>query len=210
MSRVVARFAASLLLASLGAASASAQTMLSLQAGGIRSTLVGGAARNTDARIGLHGAVSFTIPFPARLGFRTGAALVQRGATVDSGSPGGGRIEIAMDYVQIPLLLAFNTASQRSLSAHALGGITPGFRVACSYAIPGFPTSDVCGEPVYVRGTYFEWLAGAGLTWRHERGAATLDFVLQQGMSSIYDDGADAKTRAFTLLAGVEFPLHRS
>lgn len=208
MGKVVRAVGVSLVLVITAAAGASAQAMVGLQGGIIHSTLTGGQLGDVGADLGIHGQLSVTLPFQTGpLGLRAALAFAQRGATY---RPGGVSAETraSMDYLQLPLLLTLNTAAEGQVSLHAFGGIAPSVMVSCQY-VSGTFTSDTCDEGVYIRGTYFEWLAGAGVTVRRGATAIVVDTFFNQGMSSIFDSGGSIKTRAITLIAGVEIPLRR-
>lgn len=210
MARTMVSVAAACALTVAPVARAHAQVTASLQAGVIHSTLVGRQVSNADPHTGLYAGGSLTAPLRSGFGLRVGAALVQRGAEFDLASPPGygppTRTDMSLDLLQLQLVLTYATLQDRRVSPHVFGGITPSFRVACDYFVTGFYLGS-CDEGIDLRGTYFEALAGAGVTVGYGRGAITLDVTFQQGMSSIYDGGLGVKTRAVTLTAGAEFPL---
>ena len=191
---------------------ASAQAMVSLQGGVIRSTLFGSHVSGVDAHVGLYAGGSLTVPLRSGVGLRLGASLVQRGAEFDLVSPPGAgsaeRADMSLDLVQLQLFLTYSVLAAGRVSPHVFGGVTPSFRVACDYVVTGFYLGS-CEEGTDLRTTYFEALGGAGVTVRYGRGAVTLDLTFQQGMSSLYEAGLGVKTRAMTFTAGAEFPLRR-
>jgi hypothetical protein len=210
MSSMVGSVATALLATLASASGVHAQVTASLQGGAIHSTLVGSEVSGVDAHLGLYAGGALSVPLRSGVGLRLGAALIQRGAEFDLASPPGfgsaTRVDMSLDLVQLQLLITYGTLTDRRVSPHVFGGVTPSFRVACDYSA-GQSYSGSCDEGAYLRGTYFEALAGGGVTARRGRGAVTLDFTFQQGMSSIYDAGLGVRTRAFTVMAGAEFPL---
>jgi hypothetical protein len=184
----------------------SGQSTMSVQGGVIHSALTNSA--DGEADLGIHGQVTLTRPFTTGpLGLRVATAFTQRGATFRVGGVTS-RGRASMNYLQLPLLLTLNAGSQSPVAVHGFGGVSPSFMVNCHYEFPGYISSDTCDEGVYIKRTYVEWLVGAGITVRSGNRAIVLDALFNQGLSAIYESGGRVKTRAITLLAGVELALH--
>jgi len=203
----VVRVVVTVLLLGSSAASAAAQTTVLLQGGIIHSTLSGSQASEVEADLGIHGQLSLTLPWTAGpLALRVGTAFTQRGATFRQGGLAA-KVQASLDYLQVPVAVTMNTAAEGQISLHAFGGLSPSVMVTCQYEIPGsLALLDPCEDSM--RGIYFEWLAGAGLTLRRGGTAIVLDALFNQGLSSIYKSYGGVKTRAIAFIAGVELPLN--
>jgi hypothetical protein len=210
MARTVVSVAMAVAATLVLATGADAQVTASLQGGIIHSTLVGSDASNVNAHTGLYAGGSVTAPLRAGFALRVGAALIQRGAEFDlagtSGSGAARSTNLSLDLLQLQLLGVYGILTDRRVSPHVFGGVTPSFRVACDYSVTGVYQGS-CDEGVRLRGTDFEAMGGAGVTVGYGRGAVALDVTFQQGLSSIYRGDLGVKTRAITFTAGAEFPL---
>ena len=185
------------------------QTTLSLQAGAILATLGGSDAESPDSRIGLRVGASALLPLRTNLDLQLGAAYAAKGATEKEL---GVDIELALDYLEIPLLLRFTPSVAGTLSPHFTFGPALAFRVGCNAAIraEGFEVSADCDDDEYdeeVKTIDLGVVAGAGLDFATSGSlTVSLDVLYNLGLSSI-SESDDVKNRAFSILAGIAIPI---
>ena len=199
-----------LLLVSCAPADAQAQITGAFRAGASIATLGGSAGGDTGLRTGLSVGGAVTFPLAANLGVQLGAGYVQKGAkeTID-----GVEVTLALDYVEIPLLLSVALPLEGSISPHFLVGPVASAKAKCQLrgAVGGATTSFDCGpSDVAVKAIDIGAMAGAGLDIRASGALTiTLDVFFNAGLTS-FDDSAnhdDVKNRAWSILGGVSFPL---
>jgi hypothetical protein len=77
-----------------------------------------------DRRTGFVGGLFVVVPASDRLGFQGEVLFSQKGASED-----GGAGDLALDYLEVPLLLRVGTASPLETSFHAFAGPSIGLRL---------------------------------------------------------------------------------
>ena len=184
------------------------QTGLSLQAGASLATLGGSDVASADYRIGMRVGASAIFPFSANLDLQFGAAYVAKGATEHEL---GVDIAVELDYFEIPLLLRLSPSVDGTISPHFTVGPALSFRLKCSASgsAEGLKISGDCDEfadPDDLKSMDFGAMAGAGIDIATSGSlSVSLDLLYNFGLSSISE--SDEKNRAFSILAGVTFPI---
>lgn len=197
-------------LASLGLSSLSlgAQTVLSVEGGASIAKWGGRAAGGTSSRTGLAAGVSLTFPVSELLGVQVGAAYVQKGADF---SVSGMNAEVAIDYLQVPVLLYVRMPSSGRVSAHVLVGPAVGFQTKCNGKVSGSGVTQTfsCGSPgPGSRTVDLGAMGGLGIGIDvAPKLRIVVEALYNLGLTSISKGGADYRNRAFTIRAGLAVPL---
>ena len=185
------------------------QTGLSLQAGASLATLGGSDVASADYRIGMRVGASAIFPFSANLDLQFGAAYVAKGATEHEL---GVDVAAEIDYFEIPLLLRLSPSVDGTISPHFTVGPGTLFStqvqpVWISKRARGFSGDcDEFGDPG-AKSMDFGAMAGAGIDIATSGSlSVSLDLLYNFGLSSI-SESEDTKNRAFSILAGVTFPI---
>ena len=205
---VVAAFAAA--MATAGDVSAQA-FQFGPMAGVSIANFSGDDAEDSDSRTGLFAGAQVVWQSPGALfGLETGAAYVQKGATIQDDIEGEGTIELS--YIEVPVLLrvAPPMGSSSFTPAFALGA-SVGFEVGCNLSGEGDGVDvDVdCEEAeVETKSVDFGLTASAGVDV--PVGGMTLaPFVrYTHGLTNIPDEGAedtDVKNSVIMIGAGLRF-----
>ena len=182
------------------------QTSLSLQAGASLATLGGSDVASADSRIGMKVGASAIFPLSANLDLQFGAAYAAKGATQQEF---GVDMAFEFDYFEIPLLLRLSPSVDGTISPHFTVGPALSFRLKCSVSgsAEGFDISGDCDEDPDAKSMDFGAMAGAGIDIATSGSlSVSLDLLYNFGLSSI-SESADTKNRAFSILAGVTFPI---
>ena len=185
------------------------QTSLSLQAGASLATLGGSDVESADSRIGMRVGASAIFPLSANLDLQFGAAYAAKGATEQEL---GIDLAVELDYFEIPLLLRLSPSVGGTISPHFTVGPALSFRLKCSVSgsAEGFEISGDCDEEVGdldLKSMDFGAMAGAGIDIATSGSlSVSLDLLYNFGLSSI-SESYDTKNRAFSILAGVTFPI---
>jgi hypothetical protein len=186
----------------------SAQRVLGLHAGVSVATLHGSDITGASSRVGVNIGASLTFPVAHVLGIQVGADYAQKGAKVDV--PGVGTGTFAVDYIQVPVLLRVGIPSAGAFGAHLLVGPSVSLQAKCSVKASGGGVSgsvDCSSAGVDTKTVDVGAMGGVGVDLGLPgKLDISVDALYNLGFSSIAKDG-DAKTRAFTIQAGVGFPL---
>lgn len=204
------RFCAMLVALLASTSGLAGQTTLALRGGASVATLGGSDVENADSRTGLSigGAVTFGVS--PNVGIQLGGAFVQKGATE---TEQGVDIKFSLDYVEVPLLLRVAVPTAGSISPHFMAGPAVSFEANCEVegSAQGATVAVDCGaSDIATKSIDFGAMVGAGLDIGVSGAASiTLDVLYDIGLSSIDDSGDsdDVKNRAWSLLAGVAFPI---
>jgi Outer membrane protein beta-barrel domain len=153
-----------------------------------------------DRRTGFVGGLFVVVPASDRLGFQGEVLFSQKGASED-----GGAGDLALDYLEVPLLLRVGTASPLETSFHAFAGPSIGLRLRARVTAETFDSEtedeDIADD---VKGFDFGVVAGAGVNF----GRFTLDGRYTWGLNnlnSLEDDEMKLRNRGFSIMAGVRF-----
>lgn len=187
------------------------QASVSLQAGASLATVGGDVPSvvSTGTRTGLKMGVSAAVPISDNIGLELGASYAVKGSAMNVL---GVNLDLALGYVEIPLLLRLAPSVDGPLSPHFMIGPALAFRVGCDIAATaeGVSISSDCDDDESFEGLKamdFGAVAGAGLDIRATGSlSVSLDVFYNLGLLSI-DSVDDLKTRAFSLLAGITFPI---
>ncbi len=205
--RVSAIMATALLLAS---APLSAQNVLTLHAGASIATFGGADVSGASSRTGVNIGASLTLPVTDVLGIQIGGAYAQKGATDRSESVDA---TLAIDYIDVPVLLRIGIPSSSALSAHLLVGPAVSFQAKCSAkgTSQGTSVSVDCSQfGADIKNIDFGAMGGLGIDIAaSERLRLSFDLLYDLGLTTIDNTSpsADIKNRAFTIQAGLGFPL---
>lgn len=208
--RSLLRASALVLSMSLGTATLAAQSTIQFHAGASLATLGGSDVDNPDTRTGLNVGATMTFPVAPLLGIQVGAGYVQKGATE---SDGGVSVEVALDYVEVPVLLRVGVPTAGTISPHFVVGAAVAFKSKCEVTGSSGGTSVTvkCSDgDIMLKSTDFGAVAGAGLDIGTPGPLTlTLDVAYTIGLTSIDDstDPGDVKNRAWSIVAGAAFPI---
>lgn len=134
---------------------------------------------------------------------------MQRGA---EDTEGGATYTMAVDYVEIPVLLRLNVPVEGSVAPYFLVGPSIGFKSGCElrYEEDGVEVRVDCEEAeAEIKSIDFGGVVGAGLSFEAGPGNVTVGARYNYGFISLDDSDAeeDVKGRAFSFLAGYSFPV---
>lgn len=209
---LIRAFAVVVVLSTFFVATARAQATLSLRGGATIATLGGDDVTEADSRTGMNVGAALTFGVSDNLGLQVGAAYVQKGgtATID-----GAAATFRLDYVEFPVLLSLGIPTRGSISPRFFLG--PAFSVEAGCEVDGTDQGvtvtvacNAFGSPV--KSIDVGAMGGAGLSIATGGSlAVTIDVVYDLGQSTIDDSGNpdDVKNRAWSILAGVSFPVGR-
>lgn len=183
----------------------SAQTVLGIRGGVNIATLNEDGA---DNRTGVNLGVAVDVPLSESLGLQFGGFYSQKGAQDEVG---GATATIALDYIEIPALLRYDLPASGGASVHFLLGPAVAFEASCNAeaADASASVSFDCDEAgIDSKSIDFGAMGGLGLDIGiSESLRLTVEGLYNLGLISIDDAGGDTKNRAFTIRAGVGFPL---
>jgi hypothetical protein len=187
-------------LLALTALPAQGQTTLGVR-GGVSVSSVDldlGETFDDSNRTGFEGGVFLDFGRSSPLGFQIGAQYAQKGAELEFGDVVE---DLSLNYLEIPAVVKLGIPLM-GLKPSVLGGVAMGFRTGCE------DVRDIdCDEEV--TSTNFAGLLGADVVL--DLGGLSLwaDGRFHFGLSDISDavDVDELKTRAWTLQAGLGFPL---
>jgi len=137
------------LIAAIAAMSVAAALPLEAQrlgiiAGGTFSQLRGFENVNAKNRTGTVAGVTLTLAVGERVALQPELLFVNKGGAIDYG--GGGRDDIRLDYLDIPLLLRFDKAPSGVVNPHLYLGPSVGFNVGCNITTSGGGVPDVSSD----------------------------------------------------------------
>lgn len=203
-------FAALIVLSTFAVATTQAQTTLSVRAGASIATLGGDDVTDAESRTGMNVGAALTFGVSESLGVQIGAGYAQKGAT---STADGTDITFKLDYIEIPVLLSLGIPTTGSVSPRFYLG--PAFSVEAGCEVEGTEqgvtvTVD-CGDfGAPVKSIDIGAMGGAGLSFVTGANlSVTLDVLYNLGLSTIDDtsDPDDVKNRAWSVMAGVSFPV---
>lgn len=153
-----------------------------------------------DQRTGFVGGLFVVVPVAGLIGFQGEALFSQKGTSED-----GGAGDLALDYLEVPLLLRVGRVSLGRPAFHAFGGPSLGLKLrarATSETFDGETEEEDIAEDV--EGFDFGMVAGAGV----DIGRFTVDGRYTWGLRRVNSVAADEVTfrnRVFSIMAGVRF-----
>ena len=152
-------------------------------------------------RIGLAAGGFVALPLGSRLTLQPEGLFNQRGAKADAE---GLETKIALDYIDVPVLVKYALTRGGSRSFFVFGGPSAGFRVRSrATATFGDTTVDLDADED-IESVEFGIVAGGGVDF----GKWSIDGRYSLGLSNLNKDDEDPvklKSRAFSILAGVRF-----
>ena len=195
----------------LGTGQVTAQVTLSLRGGANIATVGGDDADDTRTRTGVNIGAAVTFAVADNLGIQVGAGYAQKGFTTTLEDVD---VILALDYIEVPVLLRIGVPSSGALSTHLFVGPAVSFQASCEVggSTQGITVSAKCSEAdISIKSIDLGGVAGVGVDLAAAGGALsiTLDVLYNLGFSSIDDlsDPDDLKNRAWSILAGVGFPI---
>jgi len=195
--------------------------------GGLNLTnLVGSGVQNSENRTGLNAGLSYEILRIGPISVAPEIHYAQRGAEAfqlalaGEGVPPSGPAEVALDYIEIPLVARLHLPALGSLLPFAAGGPVFGWNLDCSVTLdaPAGTAEPSCDEllsreglEAKVRDYEQGFLVGAGvdLPVLQGIGQLTLEGRYLRGLSRLGegDAGLDVRNRSFSLSLGYAFGL---
>jgi len=187
--------------------SAWGQTTLLVQGGASLATLGGNDVSSADSRAGIRIGASAILPLTTRMNLQLGAGYAAKGATEQEF---GVEVELGIDYLELPLLLRFEPSVGGTITPHFMVGPALALRVSCNAAAmaEGFEISIDCDDEFDdLKSMDFGAMAGAGMDIATSGSmSVSVDILYNLGLSSI-SESDDVKNRAFSIVAGVAFPI---
>ena len=191
----------------LSPGSAWGQTTLLVQGGASLATLGGSDVDSADSQAGIRVGASAILPLRTNLDLQLGAAYAAKGATEQEL---GFDIELGLGYLELPLLLRFQPSVGGTISPHFMVGPALALRVSCNAAATGagLEISVDCDDDFDdLKSMDFGAMAGAGMDIATSGSlSVSVDVLYSLGLSSI-SESDDVKNRAFSIVAGVAFPI---
>jgi hypothetical protein len=188
--------------------SLSSQISLGFQGKLTRATIVGPDV-DYDFRKGWGLGAFLKLPVSDMLSIQPEILYLQKGAY--SSWPFGD-LMIALDYVEIPLLLRINVPVEGTVAPYFLVGPALGFKGGCEITaeLNGDEEKLDCDETGFeVKSVDFGGVVGAGLSFGAGPGSFHLGARYNYGLISLDDseEDWDLGNRAFSFLAGYSFPI---
>jgi len=193
-------------LAALAVEPATAQTRFGLRAGVNFAKLTGDDIDSdaVDTRTGLLAGAFLEAPIADIVHLHLGAQYSQKGMKTEII---GGEAELALDYLEVPALLAVIVPGSGSTDIRLYVGPTLGYLIKCQGNAAGF--SGDCDDTDQIKKFDLGGEVGAGISFGMGGGAAVLvDGFYNFGFMTI-DDSAredDVKNEVFGISAGIMFP----
>lgn len=200
MSRLTRASLATVATILLTATGLSAQLVLGVHAGATFAKVSD--VNQASSRTGLDVGASLTAHLPGIMGIQVGAYFEQKGADVNSG---GIAASYKVNYVEIPVLLQIGIPSPGPLSAHFLVGPAFGYQANCNVSAAGI-SSSCSSLGLDMKKMDIGAMGGVGATLKAGGLNILLDALYNFGLTDI-ENGGTAKNRAFTIRAGLGFPL---
>ncbi|MEX2528328.1 MAG: outer membrane beta-barrel protein [Gemmatimonadota bacterium] len=197
--------------------------------GGINLTdLVGGGVEESENRMGLNVGAGFDVLHFGPLSLGAEVHYAQRGAEAFQAFMGGsavpgssppeipqGPVEIALEYVEIPVVARLRIPLASRLQPYVMGGPVFGWQLDCSVTVDAQAggADPVCDDLLtregfdekvreYEQGLFLG--AGLGLEIFQGLGSLTLEGRYIQGMSRLSEgtEGPEVRNRGFSLMLG--------
>ncbi len=191
---------------------AAGQSTVGFRGGLSLASLGGDDAVDLDSRTGLSFGGFFNVPVSDMLGVQVGAGFVQKGAKE---TELGIDLEFELGYIEIPLLLTLSPPTSGNVGFTFSVGPAVGFKTGCEFSASdaGVTVELDCDDPsidLDLKSFDVGAMVGAGLDiGLTESISLHLDAFYNFGFTKIDDSGVDddVKNRAFSILAGLSFPL---
>ncbi len=191
---------------------AAAQSTIGFRGGLSLASLGGDDAENFDSKTGLSFGGFFNVPVSDMLGVQVGAGFVQKGAKE---TELGIDFEFELGYIEIPLLLTLSPPTSGNVGFTFSVGPAVGFRTGCTFSATdaGVTVELDCDDPTInldLKDFEVGAMVGAGLNIGLTQSISlVLDVFYNFGITKVDDSGVDddVKNRAFSILAGLSFPL---
>jgi hypothetical protein len=213
-----------LLIPLTGPASVAAQ--FGIQGGINLTNLVGSGVESSESRSGLNAGLAYDLLWLGPISIGAEVHYAQRGADafqralVEGGGVPPGAAEVALEYVEVPLVAKVRLPEVGRFLPFASGGPVFGWKLDCSVTLdaPGGAAEPSCddlltGEGLeakvrdYEQGLFLG--GGVEVPVLDGIGRLTLEGRLLQGLSRLNEGsgGADVRNRAFSLMLGYAFGL---
>ena len=152
----------------------------------------------------------FNVPLSGTIGVEVGAGFVQKGATE---TELGVETELAINYIEIPLLLTLSPPTTGNVGFNFFVGPALSFKTSCDASVSedGVTVNFACAvADLPLKSFDLGAMVGAGLEFGlTESASLVFDLFYNLGLTKIDNSGVDddTKNRAFSILAGVSFPV---
>jgi hypothetical protein len=139
---------------------------IGIVAGGTFSQLRGISNVSAKNRTGTMFGLSVLLPSAGTFSLQPELLFTNKGSQLDVS--GGGRRNVKLDYLEIPLLLRIDSRSGTGLSPHVYAGPSVGFNVGCNVVLSGSGvpnTSSDCKRDNFLSPKSVDWgaIVGAGI-----------------------------------------------
>ena len=173
--------------------------------GGLSLAKLGGddASDNLDSRTGFNGGAFLDFPLGGIIGVTTGLYYVQKGASSD----GPLDAEVAIDYLEVPLLLRVTAVESSTADFNLFMGPTFAFEMKCEGTIAGV-TLDCEDDEFPTKSFDLGAAFGAGISFPISPSMSVIGTALYDiGLRSIDDAGDDIKNEAVLLNVGLAWRM---
>jgi hypothetical protein len=191
--------------------SLSGQKSLGFQGGLSLATLGGSDLDDTDIgyRKGFGLGAFLELPVSDMLSLQPEFLYLQKGG---SDTEDGVDVTIAVNYVEIPVLLRINVPVEGTVAPYFLVGPAIGFKAGCELTGEegGVGVNLDCDEAgIEIKSMDLGAIIGGGLAFAAGPGNVHVGARYNYGLTSLDDSGDsdDIKSRAFSFLAGYSFPV---
>src|SRR5699024_1155201 len=180
-------------------ANSNAQAQFAIK-GGVNFATFNDTDASADSRTGLMAGISygFQIPF-SPVSIQPGVFYTQKGAKYSEGSA---ETTTKLDYIEVPVVAKFDfVLDNPMLTPHVYFGPYVGFNINAEQEFPrvdGEASGDIEDR---IKKTDFGVVVGAGA----DISKFNLGVRYSAGLTSIYDNGGDAKNGVFSIVAGFNF-----
>ena len=178
----------------------------------------GGATVNKKMRIGLNVGVFAKIPLAGMVSLQPEVHYAQNGVTLEGKGTEVRKLDVRVDYVEVPVLLRLDIPTSSSIHPILLAGASAAYRVKCQLAASASGTSmsfdcdAITGagstSPDPLKKSDFSVVGGAGLAMTSMGRSISLQARYTHGLQNIATETADGikpKNRALSILLGIGF-----
>ncbi|MDQ6611781.1 MAG: PorT family protein [Gemmatimonadota bacterium] len=173
---------------------------------------------NKKQRIGLNVGVFARIPLAGMVSLQPEVHYAQNGVTLEATGGEVGKLDLHIDYVEVPVLLRLDIPTGSSIHPILLAGASAAYRVKCqlsggasgataSFDCESNPGSSSTSVDPFKKSD-FSVVGGAGLALTSMGRSISLQARYTLGLQTIATDTADGikpKNRALSILLGIGF-----
>lgn len=161
-------------------------------------------AAGADSRSGFDIGGLVQLPMGDMITIQPEVHYTQKGASFEAG---GVESELALDYIQVPILFKAGLPLAEGFDFDFQFGPSLGFNISCSQSIDDGEDVDCADDTV--KGFDYGIIAGGSFAWAAGAGDVLVDIRYDLGLTAIGDeeDAADMKNSALQFLLGYAFAL---